>query len=245
MTKQVDVICGDCREIVPTVGRFDFVFADPPALDNGQGAVPTAEYDSFTREWMKLCWRACSGILAAHGDDNLAESCLVAARRLKMRRIGWINWAYKPKQGDGKAWPDARRHCLIFARGDSPTWNPAAVCRQTELGRIRLPGTIWGGECDGPHWGRIIANSYERWEKSRGQLPEVYLARLIGAYTAPGARVLDPFAGSGTTAVVAQELGRECVTIDQSNDACEKVRRRLLVGALRDIGNHEIARCRR
>lgn len=39
--------------------------------------------------------------------------------------------------------------------------------------------------------------------------------------------VLDPFIGSGTTAVVAQRLGREYVGIDINSEYCEMARRRL------------------
>ena len=39
--------------------------------------------------------------------------------------------------------------------------------------------------------------------------------RALKAGSRPGDLVLDPFVGSGTTAVVARELGRECVGIDQ------------------------------
>ena len=44
--------------------------------------------------------------------------------------------------------------------------------------------------------------------------------------------VLDPFIGSGTTAVVAQRLGRKYVGIDSNPEYCEMARRRLNQGAL-------------
>ncbi len=65
------------------------------------------------------------------------------------------------------------------------------------------------------------------------QLPEVYLERLLRAYTNPGDRVCDPFGGSGTTAVVADALGRDCVTCDISPENCESILERLKLGAIR------------
>ncbi len=104
---------------------------------------------------------------------------------------------------------------------------------ETENGGKRLPGTVWGIPSDGPYWGRIQGNSSERRKNHPNQLPEVYLARLIKAYTNPGDRVLDPFGGSGTTAVVAQALKRNYVTIDVSLDNVKSIRQRLKKGAVR------------
>jgi site-specific DNA-methyltransferase (adenine-specific) len=59
------------------------------------------------------------------------------------------------------------------------------------------------------------------------QKPEKLLERIILACTKPGARVLDPMCGSGTTVVVAKRLGRKAVGIDQSPLACELTRARL------------------
>ena len=53
------------------------------------------------------------------------------------------------------------------------------------------------------------------------------LERLIQAHTAPGARVLDPCCGSGTTAVAAHRLGRTFVGIDRGELAVETTLARL------------------
>jgi site-specific DNA-methyltransferase (adenine-specific) len=46
------------------------------------------------------------------------------------------------------------------------------------------------------------------------QKPEKLLAKIILASTRPGDVVLDPFLGSGTTAVVAKKLGRRFIGIE-------------------------------
>lgn len=57
------------------------------------------------------------------------------------------------------------------------------------------------------------------------------LARLcIAAGSREKGRVLDPFFGSGTTGVVCNELGRECVGIELNPDYAELARARLLRG---------------
>ena len=59
------------------------------------------------------------------------------------------------------------------------------------------------------------------------QKPEALLERLLGACTAPGDLVLDPYAGSGTTLAVARRLGRRAVGIDENPDAIALARPRL------------------
>ena len=52
-----------------------------------------------------------------------------------------------------------------------------------------------------------------------------YLLTLLSTPT--GGLILDPFAGSGTTAVAAKLLGRPCVCIELEEHNCEIIARRL------------------
>ncbi|MGH9051888.1 MAG: DNA-methyltransferase, partial [Acidimicrobiia bacterium] len=51
--------------------------------------------------------------------------------------------------------------------------------------------------------------------------------RLIKLYTYPGDLIVDPFAGSGTTAVAARLTGRRFLAVDIDPDYVELARRRL------------------
>lgn len=51
------------------------------------------------------------------------------------------------------------------------------------------------------------------------QKPEALMRRIIEACSLPGDTVLDPYVGSGTTPVVATQLGRKAVGIDASHEA--------------------------
>lgn len=57
--------------------------------------------------------------------------------------------------------------------------------------------------------------------------PESLVETCLRASCPPGGIVLDPFLGSGTTAVVARRLGRRFIGIDVNADYCEMARRRL------------------
>ena len=51
-------------------------------------------------------------------------------------------------------------------------------------------------------------------DKHLAMFPEELLHRLIKMFSFPGETVLDPFAGSGTTAMVAKALGRNSVSYE-------------------------------
>lgn len=249
------VINGDCREVLPTIPiKFDFIFADPPFnIDHGykgfKDKCTPAEYRDFTVTWVLRCWDALkpTGILCLHGPDAVAVQYLELELRYALPRIAWINWHYRFGQCHRANWIDARCHCLVYAKDpENYTWNPDAVLvpsdrvaygdkrtQQAATPGLRLPGTVWGVPSDGPYWGRVQGNSTERRKDHPNQLPEVYLERLIRAYTNPRDVVFDPFCGSGTTATVAVELGRSCVTIDVSRENCVSARERIVGGPKR------------
>lgn len=62
--------------------------------------------------------------------------------------------------------------------------------------------------------GSLTKPSEKACGKHPTQKPEYLLERIILASTKPDAMILDPFIGSGTTAVVAKKLGRRCLGID-------------------------------
>ena len=176
-SKGIAVVHGDCRDVVSELGKYDFVFADPPfGIGHHYTGYDDQQYgDEFTREWVTVCWRACTGVMALHGPDDLAESYLAVARELGMRRIAWVNWHYRFGVCHRSNWIDGRCHCLIFAKSEPWTWNPDSVLvpsdRATKYadkrihdsprGGSRLPCTVWGIPSDGPRWGRVQGNNKE------------------------------------------------------------------------------------
>ncbi|MCA9209311.1 MAG: site-specific DNA-methyltransferase [Planctomycetales bacterium] len=57
--------------------------------------------------------------------------------------------------------------------------------------------------------------------------PEPLVETCIQAGSPPGGLVLDPFLGSGTTAIVARRLGRDFLGVDCQAEYCEMARKRL------------------
>lgn len=62
--------------------------------------------------------------------------------------------------------------------------------------------------------------------------PREFVSWLIERVARASDAILDPFVGSGTTLVVAKQLGRRCVGIEQSERYCEIAARRLAQGSL-------------
>ena len=72
----------------------------------------------------------------------------------------------------------------------------------------------------------VSGNSAERTEHP-AQYPEELIERIIKTGTNPGDLVLDPFMGSGTTAVVAKKLGRNYVGYETESDFIKIAEKRL------------------
>ncbi len=79
--------------------------------------------------------------------------------------------------------------------------------------RITSPSNIWT-DISVPFWA-MRENTDHPTQKS-----EKLLSKLILASSNPGDIVLDPFLGSGTSAVVAQKLGRRFVGVEVSGTYC-------------------------
>lgn len=86
----------------------------------------------------------------------------------------------------------------------------------------QLIGDVWSDIADAMHMSRN-----ERLEYAT-QKPEKLLARIVAACSPEGGLVADFFGGSGTTAAVAEKLGRRWITSDLGKPACMIMRKRLI-----------------
>jgi DNA modification methylase len=90
-----------------------------------------------------------------------------------------------------------------------------------------------GGKQMRSDWYLPICNGAERLRDANGnklhstQKPEALLERVLLATSRPGDLVLDPFAGTGTTGVVAQRLGRRWIMIEREPAYCRLIEARL------------------
>lgn len=72
---------------------------------------------------------------------------------------------------------------------------------------------------------RVTNNSKERYGHP-AQFPEKLIDRIVKGFSNPGDLILDPFMGSGTTAVVSKRLNRKWIGIELDDKYCEQASRR-------------------
>jgi site-specific DNA-methyltransferase (adenine-specific) len=83
------------------------------------------------------------------------------------------------------------------------------------------------------------AGAQDRWGSRHPTVKPVELMKwLVALVTPPGGTVLDPFAGSGTTAVAALATGRNAILIEQDASYCEDIRARL--AHYEGVGRHSL-----
>ncbi|WOD38943.1 site-specific DNA-methyltransferase [Nodosilinea sp. E11] len=107
------------------------------------------------------------------------------------------------------------------AAGQPKDWDDSGA----EKYRLTHPSNLWT-DITVPFWSMPENTDHPT------QKPEKLVTKLLLASSKPGAVVLDPFLGSGTTAVVAHKLGRQYVGIEQDPDYCCLAEKRLALAAL-------------
>jgi len=233
------------------------------AYDRWHDAMPEADYLDFTFTWLSDCaelLRPGGAFWVNIPDDWAAEIVCFMKGRLERKPpaifelANWCVWHYRFGQNSKNYFINSKVHALYFVKPALPgqkerTWNPEAVLEVSDRASIygdprtlskkdgmpaglRLPMDVWYGK----HWGRIQGNNKERRDKHDNQLPEVYLERVIKACSNPGDLVLDPFLGSGTTGVVARELGRNFIGTEFSAENAKRAYERVVeIGPIRDL----------
>jgi site-specific DNA-methyltransferase (adenine-specific) len=107
------------------------------------------------------------------------------------------------------------------AQGEARDWQPDA---QGQPYRRTAASNLWT-DITLPFWSMPENTPHPT------QKPEKLLAKVLLASSPPGALVLDPFAGVGTTAVVARKLGRHFLCIEQQASYALLALRRLELAA--------------
>lgn len=229
---------GDALKLLPRLaaGSVDLVFADPPfnigyGYDEYDDARPKGDYLAWADLWLAAAVRVLhptGAFFLAIGDEYAAEyKVRLDALGLTMRN--WIVWHYTFGPHQKKKFGRDHAHILYYtAHRRHFTFNADAV-RVTSARQLagdkrahpagRVPGDVWA-------FARLPGNAKER-VGHPCQMPEAVLARIILAASNPGELVLDPFAGSGTTLVVAKKLGRDALGFELSTNYHSQIRRRL------------------
>lgn len=141
-----------------------------------------------------------------------------------------VIWAYDYGGRARDRWPAKHDTIFVYVKNAGahffdqdaieriPYMAPGLVSAE-KVERGKLPTDVW--------WHTIVPTNGKEKTGYPNQKPEGILRRVVQASSHPGDRVLDFFAGSGTTGVVARQLGRRFVMVDNNEAAIQVMRDRL------------------
>ena len=175
---------------------------------------------------------AADGSLFFHIDPRESHYCKVLLDEI-FGRASFVNeivWAYDYGARTKKRWPAKHDTIFWYARDPAhyvyryddidrvPYLAPSLVGPE-KAARGKTPTDVW--------WQTIVSPTGAEKTGYPTQKPLALLARIVQLASDEGDLVLDPFCGSGTTLVAAQQLGRRWAGIDANPDAVTAARARL------------------
>lgn len=231
---------GDSIEWMKTINdeSIDVVFADPPYN------IKKADWDDFGSqeryiEWSMRWIEQASRILKPTGSLYVCgfSEILADLKHPSMRYFSscrWLVWFYRNKANLGKDWGRSHESILHLRKKDFGHINYDDVRIPYGKHTLKYPdhpqadSSQYGRK--GSHWTPnplgakpkdvveipTTCNGMNEKTPHPTQKPEELLRKLILASSSEGDLVLDPFSGSGTTAVVASQLHRQWLACDEN-----------------------------
>ncbi len=219
----IKIFQGDCLEILPAIpeGCVDLIFADPPYFLSNDGitchagrmvSVNKGQWDrsrgpdanhEFNRAWLAACQRVLkpNGTIWVSGTAHVIHSVGFAMQQLGFKLLNDISWV-KPN-------PPPNLSCRYFTHATETIIWAAKSRRSRHNFHYKLMKQLAGGKQMKSVWQILPPDREEkRFGKHPTQKPVALLERILLASSNEGDLVLDPFLGSGTTAVACLRLRR-------------------------------------
>ena len=196
----VTIYHGDCRKILPMLGRFDLLMADPPYgidADNRKRILSRSKL-AAAKDYGESEW----------DEEPVQWWVMELARSLCDKQIifGGNYYAMPPCKGP-LVW-DKENGANDFADGEM-AWNNLGTA-------MRIKRHRWAG--------MLRKGGEDRWHPTQKPLEVIQWAISLAGDVAT---ILDPWAGSGTTGHAAKNLGKKAVLIEREERYCEIAARRL------------------
>ncbi len=173
----------------------------------GYCEVPKEEYATFTLKWMSEAARLLkkSGAMFIFSGWNNLKDILVAIDELQLTMVNHIIWKYQFGVATKRRFVTSHYHCLYVCKNDSlRKFFPNArhvPDERDEDGRsmrYRDMEDVW-----------VINREYWTGDlKTPTKLPAKLIEKILSYTSEEGDLIMDPFLGSGQTAVVAKTMGR-------------------------------------
>jgi DNA modification methylase len=212
------------------------------------------EYLTWSEQWISIAARLLSphgALWIAIGDEYAAEIKYIAHRKVGLHLRNWVIWYYTFGVHCQKKFSRSHTHLLYFVKNkDNFKFRPDAIrvpsarqavykdARARPEGRV--PDNTWilrpqdwpyaTFQPDEDTWffSRVAGTFKERAGFISCQMPERLFERIILTCTDEGDLVFDPFAGSGSSLLVAKKLGRRFIGCELSKKYAELANERIL-----------------
>jgi site-specific DNA-methyltransferase (adenine-specific) len=241
LSPDVDILVGDARSLDLYDESVDLIVTSPPyALSKAYhgGDICADIWQAFMRAWLIEAYRVTrsGGRLAVnvpldtspeYGSRPTYAETLTAALA--------AGWTYRSTI----VWHDDQLG-KSTARGSLDSASSPYIYFPGEMILLMYKGDEWGrpdpehrGFLDHQHWLDWTNGHWEvsgessPWEDHPAPFPLEIPRRLIDLLSFSGDLVLDPFVGSGTTALAAFKAGRRFYGVDASEEYVESAKRRL------------------
>jgi site-specific DNA-methyltransferase (adenine-specific) len=192
------------------------------------------DFIGFLRPRMKEARRVltATGSLFFHIDYREVHYCKVMLDEVFGRECfqNEIIWAYDYGARATKRWPakhdnilwytkDPVRYTFELGETDRIPYMAPGLVGAEKAARGKTPTDVW--------WHTIVSPTGKEKTGYATQKPLGVLERIVRVHSRPGERVLDFFAGSGTTGEAAAKHGREFCLVDESAEAVAVMQKRL------------------
>lgn len=234
----VTIYHGDAMDLLPLLPKADAIVTDPPYGETN------LDWDKWPDGWPALA-ALCAPQMWCFGSMRMfmdKRNDLLSDWKLA-QDVVW------EKHNGSNCLNDRFRRlhelALHFYQGEwgavfkEPQYTNTATARTI---RRKTRPQHWGGigenhysvEDGGPKlMGSVIyARSCHGYAVNETQKPEDIVAPLLQYSVPEGGLVIDCFAGSGTTGVVARKIGRKAILIEKRESQCEEIVQRLRQGDL-------------
>ncbi|MBQ8065282.1 MAG: site-specific DNA-methyltransferase [Prevotella sp.] len=231
---------GDCFELLPQFCfKFDMIFADPPYFLSNDGisvqagkivsvnkgawdrGMSAAEMDAYNQKWISLCRDKLkdNGTIWISGTYHNIFSVANSLTELGFKILNVVTWAKtNPPPNISCRYFTYSTEFIIWARKSAKRPHHFNYELMKHLNGDKQMTDVWRLPAIAP------------WEKSCGkhptQKPLALMTRIILASTDRNAWILDPFAGSSTTGIAANLIGRRYLGIEKEQEFVEMSCRR-------------------
>ena len=227
-----NLLHGDTFELLPQFNfHFDMIFADPPYFLSNDGisvqagkivSVNKGEWDrggtpekinDFNKRWIGLCRDKLkdNGTIWISGTYHNIFSVANSLTELGFKILNVVTWAKtNPPPNISCRYFTYSTEFIIWARKSAKHPHNFNYELMKHLNDDKQMTDVWRLPAIAP------------WEKSCGkhptQKPLALLTRIILASTNKNGWILDPFAGSSTTGIAANLIGRRYLGIEQEKE---------------------------